>query len=236
MALISETIPMNNTCQVAYCNRPTRKYGRYCDTHQKAEQRWGHPLQRPVSKGEMTKAKHRVNTMIAAHPNSAALKASLLEALHAIRADGADVEAQIKDGRMAMKKSIVQHHHQVRRILDEVDHWEIVLTVIAVGWISAEERPRFPTDNGLWASIARRLHVQTQSAFKRHASKTGVRRRVASDLRPVVQIMVGKTFSQVFVPFGWKLYDMGIKAEERGTEARKAPLIALDSTPESTSA
>jgi len=220
---------MSNTCQVAGCRRTaTLRSTRMCRKHITHNRRWGHPEQRPITKGELARWKAHVRGLINKRANREKVWTSVLALLEACRTSALGEVRDYENGKLAHRTSLT-----VQRVIVDVTNEaaaeDIVLAMLSFGYMGELEWSRFRSDNAFFAAMGRRFYLMGRSNYAGHFNATtGKRHLTARELSPKAVLLLGRTMSAAFAALGMKLRMAEVEAERRLIETKAAPMRALD--------
>lgn len=215
----------NHTCRVSGCSRVTKRYSDLCAVHQKAKARNGHELQRPVTKGEMTKWKRHVRGLIDGRENAETVWGKLHAAAEVLKSEA---YARSKRTGVAGFRWERQGEADLYVAITEAGAEEVILTGLALAYLSASDPKRFLNDATLITSAGRRLRLLVPDHFKVTVNaKTGQRGRTIRDCSAKQLRHMGTRLLTVFAGPGLALREAEVLLERRSEETRTAATRAI---------
>ena len=219
---------MTHPCAVPGCRKAVTGHSRYCPTHLKTKQRWGHPTQTPMSQGEVDKAAARVRQLIDRRPKAAAIWESLRAIATTLRKDAAGTVREW-NANAVMAGTVNAPAVAIFDVLGEVDHDKVISSMVAISFISEIDRSRFRDDNAFFATAARRFLALGRSQYKSHVNtKTGQRTRTLKDMKPKFALALGRHLMAAFGPFGIALHAHAVKTADETRSQVRAPINLLE--------
>jgi len=219
---------MPNPCRIRGCKRSAKDHSNMCNAHQKVQRRHGHPLQRPVSHHEMVRYRRHVRGLIDGHPKKESLWTALLEALDVMIRDAAAEVHRVSSVRGIARRSPYEVAHAITTVASEAAPEDMILTVVALGYLAAFDSHRFVDDNAYFTTIALRFRRLAPSSYNPVMSAvTGKRARVSKDFTPRSQLMLGQRLARSFAAFGVRLCELEDRQTKERMEKTKAPVALL---------
>ncbi|MBL8901725.1 MAG: hypothetical protein JNK83_00420 [Rhizobiales bacterium] len=216
-------------CSATGCHKQTIGHSKHCQTHRSVDRRWGHPLQAPMTKGELTRLSKHVTRLINSRPNSADLWCKLREALKQLKREARAVVAEIKPGFPVFDKEAGPNLIILQTLVDaEPD--KVIAAMIAIGYVAGIDRHRFKNDDAYFMAAGRRLYLLSRAHFEGHINPaTGKRHFVCKEPNSKNVLAVGRKMMAAFGAFGLRLALIEERDERHADDVRKAPLMALSS-------
>jgi hypothetical protein len=214
-------------CSISGCSQKAAKFSAMCRTHITATRRWGHALQRPIAKGELKRLNQLTTSILAARSNHAEIQKALQD-----RYESLSMQVRADAGRTgASTKTFLQSTKVLRIICNEVEPTQVIQLGVSIGYLAAEDKNRFRSDNAFFASCGRRAWLLSNSAFRCHRNfQTGTNRRTAMDLRPRTQVEVGRRLVEAFAITGMKLHEIERRSALKAREVAQAPIQLLEAS------
>ena len=217
-------------CRVPGCRKTTTSHSTFCPTHRSVDRRWGHPLQAPMTKGELSKLSKHVTRLINYRPNRNELWATLREALRLVKREAAAVVVEAGKGGAfpSMPGAVANPLIMIYRTLTDVEPDVVIAAMIAIGYVVGIDRHRFKNDEAYFMAAGRRLYLMCRDNFEGHINpSTGKRHYVCMEPKSQHVLAVGRKMMATFGAFGLRLALMEAEGERRDADVRSAPLLAL---------
>ncbi|WP_291206856.1 hypothetical protein [Hyphomonas sp.] len=212
---------MPSTCLIAGCRRASKRHSPLCSTHQQNQRRHGHALQRPFTKGELTRAKTLVRQLIDSRSNAEAVWAKLIASLEQVRTEALAEVRQMETSvhfrwKLAAERDIVT-------TCQEAQAEDIILTMVALGYMSSLDDRRFETDTAWFMTAGRRFRLLARSNYTATTNPTtGKRHWTPTDVAPKRLQHLGVRLMSVFAPPGFALRSAEVITAQKRGEARTA--------------
>jgi hypothetical protein len=172
-----------------------------------------------VTKGELTKFKLHVRKLIDARPNATAVWAKLTAAFEQLKAESF-ARAQETGVGFRWKRG---GERDLYAACEAAGAEEVILTGVALAYMTALDDRRFMTGVALFCTAGRRLRLLSPEVFTSALNpSTGRVHRAARDCSQRQLHHVGTRLLSFFGGPGLALREAEVKAEKAGAEARTA--------------
>lgn len=174
---------MSRTCNVSGCGDPVAGYSHHCANHAKTKARHGHPLQTAVRVHELKPYENAVSRWLAERASPDALPI-LIDRLGAMEAEASVYSERVIHGRPYQRHKL-QAAETVKRVIKSNDARDIIVRMLAMGYLHHFNPRRFQSDETLHFQVARQFRRMADTsvgiAWDHEAGKT---RRVYRDASP----------------------------------------------------
>lgn len=184
-------------CRMPYCNRPTSRWGTYCNTHKSRNRRHGHPSQRGVSKAELAHYVKIVRQRKKRNPGNPFWSA--VRARWAGLVEYARGEVRTFYSGKPMVGWEVKACDAIIKIADNVEPDEVVETALAMYVMLETDPRRFVSDQAFRFQLVRRIRGLTDvnvGVWWDH--KDGRNKRAYRDLSPRTAEIMADFLVRVF--------------------------------------
>lgn len=152
---------MTRTCSVTGCGKPVTGYGKYCPNHAKTKARHGHPLQRGVLRHELKPFEKVVEKWLSERSSPDALPI-LLDKVEGIAAEASIYCERPSHGRPFQRHKL-QASDTILRVHQENKAHEVVIRMLAMGYLRHFDPRRFQSDEAFHVQLARQFRTLTDT-------------------------------------------------------------------------
>lgn len=177
---------MQRKCKINGCAGKATTYGRYCPTHKARTRRHGDPVQRGVTKAELSPYLAVVRSRMAERPSLNVWQiADQRWSMWAAQAEKIGTKTIFRHVRLAA--------HEIAGLRDNVEPRAVVETVLAMYLMLEMEPRRFRSDTAFRTQLVRRVRGLSPANAKEWMDPaTGRNKRAYSELPPkVTEVMAG---------------------------------------------
>lgn len=167
------------TCRAAGCNRPTTRYGHYCNTHKARWRRHGAPEQKAVTKSELAPYERIVLRLIERNADSPVwshAETNWLRVVDHAKDELASPVAGLRWERRAAKEMLT--------LADNVPPRGVLTTVIAMFMLQADQPRRFVSDAAFRVQLTRRVRGLTEVNAGEWTDANGQRKLAYHEIPP----------------------------------------------------
>lgn len=212
-----------HTCRVHGCGRPTKGFSNLCGPHLRTKQRHGHELQRPVTKGEMTKLKKHVRDLIEGRTNAGEVWGKVADSFEALKAD-----LLSRSLRTGVYFRWERAGEQDLYAACEAAGAEVALTGMSIAYLAASDPHRFVNDKAMFMTAGRKTRLLSPENYgTTRGPSTGKLHRTPKDCNPRRLLHIGTRLLKTFGGAGLALHAEEVAAEKRVAEARTATTRAI---------
>lgn len=174
---------MSRTCNVSGCGDPVAGYSHLCANHAKTKARHGHPLQTAIRVHELKPYENAVSRWLAERASPDAVPI-LIDRLGAMEAEASVYSERAIHGRPYQRHKL-QAAETVLRVVEGNDARDIIVRILAMGYLHHFNPRRFQSDEAFRFQVARQFRRMADTSvgitWDHDAGKT---RRIYRDASP----------------------------------------------------
>lgn len=221
-------MPRGRVCRVRGCGKIAHGAGVYCDKHWTARKRHGDAEQIGVLSGELTPIKAHLKKWIKSRKNADDIWRGVRDAWRQCREKALAEMRTIEGGTnvgIAWKMAALR---DVIIVGGDADEDQIILTVMAVAYLRADNPKRFMSDRAVLFQIARRFRTLSDvnvGEFYNH--KTGLMHRVYRTPAPRHAQLLGQMLMEAIGVHGLAIHNKEGTERAKVQAQRQAALTAI---------
>lgn len=215
------------TCVVRGCGRKAHGFGRLCNSHWKRFVRHGEATQIGIRAADLKPFKRHIRAWIAKRKNADAIWTGMRKAwqqcLDTAEAAMREIEAQQRCISWERRTWL-----DIMHVGNDADRDEIILTIAAMGYLSACEPRTFLSDRAFRFQTARRFRALSDVNVAEHYNHgTGKVHRVYRDPSRMHAEFLGKTLAEALAAYGLEIYSQEQMGRLEAEEVRTATFAAI---------